>query len=202
MPEPRNAWEDVADSLAELGQVVRERLATSPDAGDRAGGQPGGQPDGRPPDGPDEQPSQERAEEGQRDPVEDVMTALAGLTGAARRLGERAVDTVTDREMREGVQRVAERLGSALESTVDELDHEVRTYVQARRNQREQRNWGDPEPADSEPADSTPDESRPGDSMPEESRPEDSPSEDSRPGNGVWDEVVDDPAQRGPGRLR
>ncbi len=129
MNDPRRPWDDVADSVAELGRLVRERLAQA-DPRDRTAKDSA--------ESADEQ--QQAGGRGADDPIEAANRALTALTDAAARISEKAGETLNDPELRASAQRVAQRLSSAVTETLGEAGAEVRTYLQARRNQREQSN--------------------------------------------------------------
>jgi hypothetical protein len=125
--DARQAWEQVVDGFGELGKVLAEKFAGARE------------------EEPAEAPAAEAPEDGDSGRGADgraVADALNALADAARRLGETAGAAVTDPALRESAVRVADRLGSALAATVEEMGEGLKTYADGRRNQRDQTSEG------------------------------------------------------------
>jgi hypothetical protein len=147
--DAKKAWEDVVEEFGELGKILRERFSSegvepgpgaAPEDAAPLGAVTGGQPAGDGTTGAGEQEA-DSGDDGRR-----IMDALSALADAARRVGEHAGAAVNDPALREGAVRVADRLGSAITATVDEVGSGLRSYSEARRNQREQGRSGEEGP--------------------------------------------------------
>jgi hypothetical protein len=151
MADAKQAWEQVVDGFAELGRALRERVAAA--TGGTADGAAAAEPaPSAQADAAGKEPGSAQAGS-ERDDSRAVTDALNALADAARRLGETASAAVTDPALRDSAVRVADRLGTALSATVEEIGGNLRTYADARRNQRSQSSEGPWAQADAAAAD-------------------------------------------------
>ena len=108
MSEPmKDAWNEVAEGFAKLGNVMRDRYRIGTD------------------DAPVTADTQAAADTGTAAGFERLREAFERLVEAGRDVGQRSVDVVRDADVNAQAKDAARSLNDALSATVDMIGHEV-----------------------------------------------------------------------------